>query len=346
MSLISKVTTVLFTALIFTLTTGNSVAMDSSTHPIQFKNANRGPVVSLFSAVDGVIVNSGKAATGIKVERRYNFGWVDKDFSEFTVTDSQGRYSFKEATKWMFLGSLLPHEPVIPQKIVIYPEPEQEGVEIWSHIKRNYNTMGELNGLQPYIEQVATERLTPVMQGFIQGKLRLEVDLAVIKQLVTDEVEFQAVDSNTSVISASDLQLPYQQAVNQVKQFLANSKNQVQAALHTYLTSNASIFDALKEERLQAYGDLTYIDVESLDLYENVELIDFVSDASKSSDGKTIELGGEIIMQMKNSAGEPVRIRVWLSYARFRMDQQQVRFLGGHNSFTFNEFNIDANGEA
>lgn len=318
--------------------------MDNTTHELQFKNANRGPFVSLFSAVNGQILKNGQPVAGIKIERSYNFGWVDKNHIETTSSDHQGRYSFKEATKWMLLGSLLPHEAVIPQKILIYPEANKEGIEIWHHVKRNYDTMGELSGLLPYIKQTPTNKLTPVMHGFIQGELRLECDLATLRPITLDEFEFQSVNAYTSVLSASDLKLPYQVAIDHTKDYIKNNPQQIQSALHDYLKSTHSTFDALKEERLSAYSDLSYVNIESIDLYDRIELIN--SDANIHQSQKTVELGGEIIMQMKNSKDEIVRIRVWLSDAHFQIDQQDVVFLANYNALVFNEFNIDAEGEA
>lgn len=331
-------------ALIFTLSIGNCFAMDKPSNVLQFKNANRGPFISLFSAVEGAILDNGKPVVGVKVERSYHFTWIDKDFSDSTITDDHGRYTFSEATTWMLLGSIFPHEPVIPQEIKIYPKANKEGLSIWQNAKRNYDTMGELYGLQPYLEQTLAKNLTPVMQGFINGKLRLDCDLATISSLSDDDTEFQSVNSFNTIISACDLQLPYQVALNQSKRLVTKNKEHVQAALHSYLAANVSAFKALQEERLSAYSDLSYVNIESTDLYDRIELVN--SDANIHQSQKTVELGGEIIMQMKNSKDEIIRIRVWLSDAHFQIDQQNVIFLANYNALIFNEFNIDAEGEA
>lgn len=318
--------------------------MDKPSNALQFKNANRGPFISLFSAVEGAILDNGKPIVGVKVERSYHFTWIGKDFSDSTITDDQGQYAFNEATTWMLLGSIFPHEPVIPQEIKIYPKANKEDISIWQNSKRNYDTMGELDGLQPYLEQTSAKDLTPVMQGFINGKLRLDCDLTNISSLSDNDIEFQSVNSSNALISACDLQLPYQVALNQSKRLVTKNKEYVQTALHTYLTENASAFKALQEERLSAYSDLNYVNIESIELYDRIELIN--SDANIHQSQKTVELGGEIIMQMKNSKDEIVRIRVWLSDAHFQIDQQNVVFLANYNALVFNEFNIDAEDEA
>lgn len=311
---------------------------------IQFKNANRGPIVSLFSAVEGRLTNNGQAAAGIKVERKYNFGWVDKDFSDNTYTDENGRYEFAEATKFMLLGSILPHEAVIPQKIMIYPKAGAQGLEIWHHVKRNYDTMGELDGLAFYVEHTAVEQQSAVMKAYAQGKLSLSCDLATVKPLDSDDFEFQNVNSFTAVISAADLQLPYQQKINRAKVLVTEQQAQIKQALAEHLRQEPKALASLKEERFKGYQNLTFVAVESISLYDHYELEG--SEQDYASDNLTLQLGGEVILQMKNSQEQQVRIRMWLSYAPVRIDAQGVKFLDRHHTLVFNEFNINADDEA
>ena len=98
----------------------------------------------LFSEVSGVVTNHGQPVAGAEVERVYNWGWKDVTKKERTTTDGEGRFAFPEATGSTIAGSILPHEPVITQSILI----RHEGVEFeaWDYEKHNYTRNGELGG--------------------------------------------------------------------------------------------------------------------------------------------------------------------------------------------------------
>lgn len=98
----------------------------------------------LFSEVKGVVLSQGRPVANAEVERVYNWAWKDVTRSDKIKTDQQGRFSFPKAAQSSFLGSLLPHEPVVTQKIFI----RHNGAEYkaWMFTKHNYRENGELNG--------------------------------------------------------------------------------------------------------------------------------------------------------------------------------------------------------
>ncbi len=94
----------------------------------------------LFSAIDGIVVLDGHPVKGAEVERQYT--WKDDLNVEHVLTDAQGRYRFSEVTASSLLWSLLPHEPVIFQKLSIrYQGKEHKG---WVLTKHNYDHLGEV----------------------------------------------------------------------------------------------------------------------------------------------------------------------------------------------------------
>lgn len=98
----------------------------------------------LFSDVQGVVLNKGVPVPDTEVERIYNWGWKDVTGQEKTMTDAQGRFHFDPVVQSSFWASILPHEPVVTQKILI----RQGGTEYkaWMFTKHNYEENGELSG--------------------------------------------------------------------------------------------------------------------------------------------------------------------------------------------------------
>lgn len=98
--------------------------------------------LTLFSDVSGSVIQNGKPVAGAEIERRYHWHWKDQQTSETTVTDAQGRFQFPAATASSFFGSLIPHEPVVQQTILI----RSGGTEYraWKYTKHNYEANGEV----------------------------------------------------------------------------------------------------------------------------------------------------------------------------------------------------------
>jgi len=100
--------------------------------------------LTLFSEVTGVVLRDGKPVAGAEVERRYIWHWKDQKGSDKALTDAKGEFKFPAITGSTFLGSLIPHEPVVQQSIVI----RYSGSEIhaWKYTKHNYEANGEFPG--------------------------------------------------------------------------------------------------------------------------------------------------------------------------------------------------------
>ena len=104
----------------------------------------------LFSPVSGVVTKDGQPVAGAEVEQHYVWHWKDQSASTTVTTDGEGRFSFPQVTGSSFLGGLMPHEPVVEQRIVI----RYEGREYlaWKHAKHSYEAGGELGGVPLELE--------------------------------------------------------------------------------------------------------------------------------------------------------------------------------------------------
>lgn len=100
--------------------------------------------VSLFSEVEGVVLHNGQPVTGASVERSYRWHWGDKQGTDNTTSDSDGTFKFPEITERSFTASIVPHEPVIEQKIMITVD--GNSFKGWVYAKHNYDAQGELGG--------------------------------------------------------------------------------------------------------------------------------------------------------------------------------------------------------
>lgn len=96
----------------------------------------------LFSEVEGTVTEAGKPIAGAEIERIHE--WKNKPRSERVTTGADGRFTFPEVTETSFLTSILPQEPIVPQKIII----RVRGVEYkgWMYTKHDYEPRSELGG--------------------------------------------------------------------------------------------------------------------------------------------------------------------------------------------------------
>jgi hypothetical protein len=100
----------------------------------------------LFSEVKGVVVMKGKPVIGATVEQEYRWAWKDEVGRSQVKTDSEGKFNLPAVISSSFLGSLLPHEPMIRQEILIKNDGRE--YKAWLLDKSNYKENGELNGKQ------------------------------------------------------------------------------------------------------------------------------------------------------------------------------------------------------
>lgn len=104
-----------------------------------------GKTFVLCSPFSGVLVTKGgEPAEGVKLERRWEWGWNSKSGSDVAITGPDGRFRFPEVTGSSLFASIAPHEPSVMQSITAYADGRQ--VEIWNANKNNYDMDGELGG--------------------------------------------------------------------------------------------------------------------------------------------------------------------------------------------------------
>jgi hypothetical protein len=123
-----------------------------------------------FPEVRGVVTDRGKPIEGAEIERSFHAAMQDEKGLDLTRTDVSGHFLFKKITKSSSLLSMLPHEPVIGQNIII----KVGGKEYmaWQYVKHDYDDNGELNG-KP-IDIICDIASDPAKQGGIYGICRLK----------------------------------------------------------------------------------------------------------------------------------------------------------------------------
>jgi hypothetical protein len=106
--------------------------------------ANAMGKMCLFSAVKGVVLDHGKPVEGATLERTYKWMWKDETGGDNTVTDAQGAFQFPAIWGHSLFGSLLPHEPVVDETILIHHAGQT--YKAWMFTRGNYDENGELKG--------------------------------------------------------------------------------------------------------------------------------------------------------------------------------------------------------
>jgi hypothetical protein len=124
-----KIITIIIIIIILLTITGESHAMSK---------------MYLFSEVKGVVVQKGVPVEGAVVEQEFRWAWKDEVGLVQTKTATDGKFSFPAVVRSSFLGSLLPHEPMIRQTILIrYAGNEYKA---WMFDKGSYKENSELQG--------------------------------------------------------------------------------------------------------------------------------------------------------------------------------------------------------
>ncbi len=125
----------------------------------------------LCSAFEGRLVDAdGRPAAGYRVTRNWTWAWTGKTGSDSTETDAEGRFHLPEVTGRSLTAGLLPHQPLIRQRITA-AGPEAETL-IWEADKPNYDRDGELRG-RP-IRAVCRVGVEPDGSGLFHGTCRSE----------------------------------------------------------------------------------------------------------------------------------------------------------------------------
>ena len=119
----------------------------------------------LFSAVRGKVLLAGKPIQGAVVERDFRWAWKDENGRDNATTDASGDFSLPAVVRSSFLGSLLPHEPMVRQTILITYGGKT--YKAWMFDKGNYADNGELQG-RPIVMTCRLET-EPQRRGEVYG---------------------------------------------------------------------------------------------------------------------------------------------------------------------------------
>ena len=98
----------------------------------------------LFSEVRGTVTHKGQPVQGAQLEREYRWAWKNEVGKDAAVTDAKGQFSFPSVVRSSFLGSFLPHEPMVQQTILI--QHQGQTYKAWMYDRGNYQDLGELKG--------------------------------------------------------------------------------------------------------------------------------------------------------------------------------------------------------
>lgn len=98
----------------------------------------------LFSAVSGIVLERGQPVPGARIIRHYKWAWGNEKSTDATHTDARGMFTLPAVWRRMWLGSILPHEPVITQTILI--EHAGKTYRAWLYTRGSYEDQAELKG--------------------------------------------------------------------------------------------------------------------------------------------------------------------------------------------------------
>jgi hypothetical protein len=98
----------------------------------------------IFSAVSGKVLQAGQPVAGAVVEREFRWAWKEESGKDATTTDAGGEFRLPLIERNSLLGSVLPHEPMVRQTILIKHGGKTH--KAWMFDKSNYDDNGELKG--------------------------------------------------------------------------------------------------------------------------------------------------------------------------------------------------------
>lgn len=98
----------------------------------------------LFSDVTGVVVHKGVPVANAEVEQEFRWAWKDEVGLAKVKTDANGKFTFPAVIRSSFFGSILPHEPIVRQTILIKHDGKE--YKAWMYDKRDYKENAELDG--------------------------------------------------------------------------------------------------------------------------------------------------------------------------------------------------------
>ncbi|MFT3784266.1 MAG: hypothetical protein QM790_19840 [Nibricoccus sp.] len=97
----------------------------------------------LFSPVKGTVVHKGRPVVGAVIERTCKWNWKNYEpTTDQTKTDKNGEFSLPGIYSWMIHAQLVPHQPVIHQKITVKCDGNE--FSAWAYMKMEYGLYKEL----------------------------------------------------------------------------------------------------------------------------------------------------------------------------------------------------------
>lgn len=124
----------------------------------------------ILSPVNGRVLKDGVPVAGAVVERKFNWAWKSETGTDRTTTYAKGGFAPPAIERSSLLGSLLPHEVVIDQTLLI-----QHGgktYKAWALFKRDYDLNSELDG--KLIRITCRLESAPARRGNVVGICELE----------------------------------------------------------------------------------------------------------------------------------------------------------------------------
>lgn len=118
----------------------------------------------MFSAVSGQVLQDGKPVAGAVVEREFRWSWKSETGTDSTQTDASGAFRLPAIERSSLMGSLLPHEPMVRQTILI--KHGGKSYKAWMFDKGNYKPDGELG--RPIVMTCRLEK-QPTHHGDVFG---------------------------------------------------------------------------------------------------------------------------------------------------------------------------------
>lgn len=123
----------------------------------------------MFSAVSGKVLQDGKPVAGAQVEREFRWSWKSETGSDSAVTNVAGEFRLPVIERSSFMGSVMPHEPLVRQTILIKHGGKTH--KAWMYDKGNYKLDGELG--KPIVMTCRLEK-EPTHTGDVFGICELQ----------------------------------------------------------------------------------------------------------------------------------------------------------------------------
>jgi hypothetical protein len=98
----------------------------------------------IFSAVTGRVLQAGQPVAGAAIEREFRWAWKEESSKDAVTTNAAGEFRLPVIERDSLLGTVLPHEPMVRQTILIKHAGRTH--KAWLFDKGNYDDNGELKG--------------------------------------------------------------------------------------------------------------------------------------------------------------------------------------------------------